>query len=536
MVASLQLPTASPAATAAEMLRRFSILVWLLIALGIAGRAAALTSRSPSPRSGGRPGRRRSSSSNSGPPGRGGGGQAPNGIPTQPVSLPCLTDLMSASGGWLQQGQPSRTRSARAPPRDSGRLREEQEFAGDGVVSSFSSASAHNIDAWLVLCKPTIRDQITVELAARLSAVVQLLVESEGSLPDIICLCGNDLDGKEPPMGSSPSSPPVLGGEGGEWVSMRERGAVGGASSAATLAYHVLRSAAEAQRIDLSPVSFLIVPHAEAREGVLSTAIAVRGRLREATAQRAAAAASGGGGWSEPTAIAPQALPPRLPPPGVRVKLISTDHHVHNIIDIDELIPRHSLLAPLRDLNAHVTFERASDPHFISANPDARRQARYVRLAEQLSAVRANLRGVEANTDFLHSDIARRIADVRSACSEALWELMPEHGGQHALRSPLDRLDEEQKRRSFGGGEGRDACELACLEMALGSLGRAQEALAPLLSDPIGGRISPDDLRAAQHFLTRAAASLRQADPDRPISPEEMLALLKGDGVGFPRR
>jgi hypothetical protein len=392
-----------------------------------------------------------------------------------------------------------------------------------------TAAPTDTLDAWIILCKPTIRDQLTLELGARLSATVQLLAAcGPHSLPDIICLCGNDLDGKEATAVAAAATAGAVGGAGRE--------AFSGSASAATLSYHFLRSAAEARGIDLSGVTCLIEPHAEAREGVLSTTIALRARAREAMAARASAAASA-------TADAAANAAARRPPPRANVKVISTDHQVHLICDIDALTPRHSLLAPLRDINAVVSFERAPDPFVGGRSQDARRRARYIRLAEQLSAVRANLRGVEAKTDFLHRENSRRIADVRAALSEALWELMPRNGGQRALRSPFDQQEASGRRGDFGpggggaglpGGDRWDTCELACLEASVSCLGRTQEALAPLIGDPLRGEVSADALRHAMAQLAAAVAWLKQADPDRPVTPDEIRALLSGEPISSP--
>ena len=244
----------------------------------------------------------------------------------------------------------------------------------------------------------------------------------------------------------------------------------------------------------------------------------------------------------------PRAVP--LPSVPLRVAVISTDHHLHRIADIDALTPRQSLLQPLRELDAEIGFLPASDPYSYEGDAAVRRQARHIRLSEQLSVVEANLRAIAARTDFLHKDNGRRLTEVRLALSEALWEIMPAHGSQRALRSPLAHGSGGTgggfAKRPLGLGGARDAaaaaaseveCELVCLEKAVGELGKAQTILAPLINgDVFGGDLPRDELREAERLIAAAAASLRLADPDRPMSPDETLAVLRGESVRWRAR
>jgi len=139
---------------------------------------------------------------------------------------------------------------------------------------------------------------------------------------------------------------------------------------------------------------------------------------------------------------------------------------------------------------------------------------------------------------------------VRKTLSQDLWELMPTHGGERALRAPLDRsarLADTRIGRAAsrpGGGlyeqygmsglaEGAHAeydpavCELECLECAVASLGKAISLLAPL-SNPIGRSLSDDELERAVSCISSAAAVLQKADPDRPLSPEEWRQVALG--------
>ena len=90
--------------------------------------------------------------------------------------------------------------------------------------------ASDSILAWIVLCKPTIRDQLSLEQAARVHAALRRL--REGERPQVICFCGGGL--LAPP--SSSDAPP------------RSR------LSAPAVAYHFFRSAAEAQAVEVKSV------------------------------------------------------------------------------------------------------------------------------------------------------------------------------------------------------------------------------------------------------------------------------------------
>jgi hypothetical protein len=405
--------------------------------------------------------------------------------------IPNLADLVSASKKHLKQGQlpwrdieptasTAREKRVRRPPMPP------PASASDSVV------------AWLILGKPSIRDQMTLELGARISAAVGTLAASEHP-PDIVCFCGGEADGMGGTGAAAAASPVV---------------------SSAALAYHYFRAAAEALRIDTEPVRFIIEPHAEAREGVLSVAIALRARLREeAAAQRARIGGADGGGTAGGGA---RSVGPGVAPPAIRVVVFSTDHQVGRLRDIEALTPRHSPLTTLRDLPSDVCFVHVPAPYAYATDRSAKRQARHVRLAAQLPVLLANLRVVAEKTGCLHDENARRLADVRRALNEALWELVPAHGAQRALYSPLSHGSSASGASSRvltgqrDGLKGRGAlCELECVEAAVGALGRVQEILAPLIADPVHGTVSAAALDDAQELLRAAAASLRLADPDR---------------------
>ena len=70
--------------------------------------------------------------------------------------------------------------------------------------------------------------------------------------------------------------------------------------------------------------------------------------------------------------------------------------------------------------------------------------------------------------------------------------------------------------------------EQMVVEQAAARLGKLQVLLKPLADDPIHGmmKIPAAELRDAAELLGSVVDGLRQADPDRPIKPDEWLRLL----------
>lgn len=173
--------------------------------------------------------------------------------PQQPqAAIPNLADLVVASharlqqGGDAQQDPPLFSQQSQAPRRE------------QPPASPRMRTPGNTVSAWLLFGKAPIRDQMTLELAVRVSAMVRLLA-TRGP-PDMICFCGGEADGLLSPTPIPAPSDPL---------------------NSASLCYHYFVTAAEAQRIDISGVRFIVENHREAREGVLATAIALRARVRD---------------------------------------------------------------------------------------------------------------------------------------------------------------------------------------------------------------------------------------------------------------
>ena len=428
--------------------------------------------------------------------------------PAPVQAIPKLSDLVSATGSRLAEGQQRNGGQAFAetPPQ---RLEARRPVRGGDKSNS--------IIVWVCLGKPLIRDQLSLELGTRVGKVVRLLAAAHEQ-PNAICFCGGEIDSG--PMTAAASAQPLV--------------------SSAPLAYSFFRTAVEAQALGscLTDVRFIVEPRSpKVRDGVLAAAMQIRQTLRERNevsaraASAAASAASAAGSDCGAAAAAAAAVNSKAPPPSVHVTLVATDHTLQRLVDIENLTPRDSPLRPLRDLGAQITFEHVADPYSYSRSVDAKRQARHVRLSEQLCVTLANLRGVEASTDLLHAENANLLSGVRRQLNEELWELLPT-GMQRPreLHSPLTRGS-----RGYGDGVNQptgaqQTCEVACVEAAVSCLGKAQDALEPMLNDPIGGRrkVSDAALCQAQECLAAAISALRLTDPDRPISTDEWLSLVNG--------
>jgi hypothetical protein len=422
-------------------------------------------------------------------------------------AIPKLSDLVSATGSRLAEGQQRNGRQAfvETPPQ---RLEARRPVRGSDKNSS--------IIVWMCLGKPLIRDQLSLELGTRVGKVVRLLAAAHEQ-PNAICFCGGEIDSG--PMTAAASAQPLV--------------------SSAPLAYSFFRTAAEAQALGscLTDVRFIVEPRSpKVRDGVLAAAMQIRQTLRERSeataraASAAASAASAAGADGGAAAAAAAAVKSKASPPSILVRLVATDHTLQRLVDIENLTPRDSPLRPLRDLGAQIAYEHVADPYSYSRSVDAKRQARHVRLSEQLCVTLANLRGVEASTDLLHAENANLLSGVRRQLNEELWELLPTGMQRPLLHSPLTRGS-----RGYGDGANQPAaaqqtCEVACVEAAVSCLGKAQDALEPMLNDPIGGRrkVSDAALRQAQECLAAAISALRLTDPDRPISTDEWLNLVNG--------
>jgi len=371
--------------------------------------------------------------------------------------------------------------------------------------------------AWIVFCKDPVRDQLSLETATRVGASVRLLSSCK-ERPDIVCFCGGGLEG------------------GPDGFGRRSRGIVG--SSA--LAFSLFRMGAEAQAADISRVKLVVEGLPKARDGVLATAVSLRESIRLRCGRLGQRAIDGAAVDSPP----------------IRVRMISTDSHLQRLADMEELSPRHSPLRPLHDLSVEIAYEHVANPLARDAKADTARQARHIRQSEHIAVVLLNLKGVMERSSSLHHDNARRLSDVRKCLTDDLFSLMPTHGGERALRAPLDRgigngyahgyaygyahghmsgaqssstgeMDDGEVGERDGG-EREGTCEIECLEVAISNVGKAISLLSPLSNDPLYARLTDDEVSRAIRCLSTAATELQRLDPDRPASPAEWMQVALG--------
>lgn len=417
--------------------------------------------------------------------------------------IPNLTDLISgtennlAKAAWLSRldtplgdGQRPPRVAAQRPPRVAA-MPEPPELPDSLATLCLDAPSrprsppapmvVDTLSAWVLPGKPAIRDQITLELAARVSAAIHL-VATEGA-PDMICFCGGEADSMGGATGADqPTVPPTE------------------SLSSASLCYHTFVAACEAQQLDVSSVHFIIEGHRETRQGVLSVAIALRQRLFKAQH-------TGDGDDLRGTHVCDAAAPL----PTLLVTLISTDHALHRLRAVEALTPRLSPVAPLRDLHASVEFVPVASPYALSTDGSVRRQAHHLRMIDELEVVLANLRGIAAHTDCLHAENSHRLEDVRSYLDKAVEGLGE---GASAAAAAADDVAR---------------CEHQCVAGAAADVSRVQQCLQPLLADPVHGTITTAALQEAYLGLSTAVAALKLVDPDRPCTPDEIMQLLDGN-------
>jgi hypothetical protein len=244
--------------------------------------------------------------------------------------LPNLADLMMASRSQLVAGQGGQRQRKRRMPSERTPVDriDSIDFSLRPPPRRPPQPATNTLIAWMVLGKPTVRDQMSLEMGSRVGAAVRLL--AKGERPDVVCFCGGKLD----PIQTAAERahvPPVTSSQ---------------------LAYSFFRNAAEMLGDELEGVKFIVEPRACTRDGVLATTIALRQKVlaldeqrdKERQAQRARAQAAQARAQAPPPAYGGQIPYLGLPderdePPRVLVRLFSTDHHLFRIQEMEALIP-----------------------------------------------------------------------------------------------------------------------------------------------------------------------------------------------------
>lgn len=413
----------------------------------------------------------------------------PGGARRKKNGAPSLADLVQGADQRLRSGSgqsdPAMKRLV------SRRKREEQ--------VPVSSAPPSTLIAWVIPGKRSVRDQLTLEQAARVHAAVRMLQRSD-ERPTVICFCGGDLAGGW----ASPFASPTTSNAGLEASKH---------VSAAALAYGFFRAAVEAQGISVEGISFIVEQRSTGvHDGIIFTAQACR-TLRQSKGVAGASGVATGGGrrGGDPRGDGLQG--PLL------VRLFSTDHHLQRLHDIDTLTPRQSALQPLRELRARVEYSYVSYPYGSAVEPNTARRATRAMLASELQVLQLNLRGMLEDAEFLHLDIWDRLTFVRRRLSEDLLEVQygPDLRPYPVIYDP-------------SGGWPALASDQACdeaAEEAVALLGGVQAALREVSLDPIRSSLPPSQLRALKDDVVEAVRLLQLGDPDRPLKPFEWVSLVE---------
>lgn len=196
----------------------------------------------------------------------------PRGARRKKNGAPSLADLVQGADQRLRSGSgqsdPAMQRLV------SRRKREEQ--------VPVSTAPPSTLIAWVIPGKRSVRDQLTLEQAARVHAAVRMLQRSD-ERPTVICFCGGDLAGGW----ASPFASPTTSNAGLEASKH---------VSAAALAYGFFRAAVEAQGISVEGISFIVEQRSTGvHDGIIFTAQACR-TLRQSKGVAGASGVATGGG------------------------------------------------------------------------------------------------------------------------------------------------------------------------------------------------------------------------------------------------
>ena len=276
----------------------------------------------------------------------------------------------------------------------------------------------------------------------------------------------------------------------------------------ASLAYSFFRSCVEAQRIDLSATELLL--HRES------------GRLRDGHLTALPSACAAG-------CRATTTARPRRPPLLDRAASCSgsaTTTPSHRGARRCAALPRG---APA------TRGSLVSYPYSYSSEATTWRRARHIVLAEQLQVLRLNLNGMlegAGQAEFLQPENYRRLKTIHATLAEELLaDVAPRPQRPHALEEHLTEhrpLGARREATAAAHAAPRYNAEQMVVEQAAARLGKLQVLLKPLADDPIHGmmKIPAAELRDAAELLGSVVDGLRQADPDRPIKPDEWLRLL----------
>ena len=223
--------------------------------------------------------------------------------PPPPPRLPTrsLQDMMGTVNSRLRAqplGWDGSSNELAAPPRST----ERQPFSRRWASEAPPAVAA----AWVVVCKPLVRGQMTLEHAARVHAAVRMLSNGQTEVPSIICFCGGELM-------------ECVGVD--RWL-------------AASAGYSFFCAAAEAQGVDLSSTTLIVETQtAMLADGLLEAAVKLRGAAAEIARAGGGGGVDGGHGGGGGGGRGGMVLAPML------MRLFWTDHKLQRLRDIESLSP-----------------------------------------------------------------------------------------------------------------------------------------------------------------------------------------------------
>jgi hypothetical protein len=114
----------------------------------------------------------------------------------EPARPPSLHELVQGADKRLRSG-----RTQQSPATESIASRRRHEAA-----APVSAAPSGTMVAWVIPSKPAVRDQLTLEQAARVHAAVRMLRAGE-EVPAVVCFCGGELAGDPNPTPNPDPTP-----------------------------------------------------------------------------------------------------------------------------------------------------------------------------------------------------------------------------------------------------------------------------------------------------------------------------------------
>jgi hypothetical protein len=414
-----------------------------------------------------------------------------------------------------QQSQPPRDSMTAVMTHNGKTARKESSV--DPIAGSCSSRQRN---VAVILSKPLVDDQITLEFAARIQRLVRAM-QYEDYRPDVICF----VEG----YGKSSSS---SNSHNRNATTLR----VGGVAADCDMGYSYLRHLATALDLNVSGIIF----HLE-RTSIQNGALGTIADL----IQRDCVPVWIKGLMDTTAAVTFEPSRKLVRKLYVQFWLVSSEYHLCILNDIHVRSPGQS---PLRSLErwpsvsisaavpmSHTTVQLETTWTYLYATtanmrlttslPDEsdRLVATFVaacyKRSQDLIPVLQNLRGVVADKEFFQRDNYRVLVQARRALvsdMELLYQQQPSLAAVHRILSPPMGVENTKVPLDV------------VLEGALLSLGRCLDLVRP--AGLLTGTVPPQDFRLAVNVLEQAVSQISVAcDPDQILPPSDWGTLFLGD-------